>query len=73
MSNMEDKMANLEQEYRIIEEDYGRDMLNFTFTKRYITKLLGNERIVRYLTTQHPDMLLEFEKITAKKDEALIK
>ncbi len=64
MGRMETEMANLQGEYRLIEENYGTDVLNLTLSKGYLTTLLGNARIVRYLAQYHPEMLTQFQKIT---------
>jgi hypothetical protein len=39
-------------------------MLNLTFVKGYIKKLLGNAKVIRFLTSRHPDMLTEFESVS---------
>jgi len=64
MARMESEMASLQREYRLIEENYGTDVLNLTFAKGYLGSLLGNAKIVRYLAQNHPEMLKEFQKIT---------
>ncbi len=64
MARMESEMASLQREYRLIEENYGTDVLNLTLAKGYLGSLLGNARVVRYLAQHHPEMLSEFQKIT---------
>lgn len=64
MARMESEMASLEHEYKLIEEDYGTDVLNLTLAKGYLSSLLKNSRIASYLAKYHPEMLLEFQKIT---------
>ena len=64
MARMENEMANLQREYRLIEENYGTDHLNLTLTKAYLGTLLGNARVVRYLAQHHSEILREFQKIT---------
>lgn len=64
MARMESEMASLQREYRLIEENYGTDVLNLTLAKGYLGSLLGKARIVRYLAQHHPGMLSEFQKIT---------
>lgn len=63
MARMESEMASLQREYRLIEENYGTDVLNLTLTKGYLGTLLGNARVVRYLAQNHADILREFQKI----------
>lgn len=64
MARMESEMANLQREYRLIEEGYGIDVLNLTLAKGYLGSLLSNVHILSYLAQRHPEMLLEFQKIT---------
>ena len=63
MARMESEMESLQREYRLIEENYGKDVLNLTLTKGYLGSLLGNARVVRYLAQHHPDILTQFHKI----------
>ena len=37
----------------------------FTLARGYIKKLLDNAKVVRFLNTNHSDILSEFESITA--------
>lgn len=64
MARMEDEMANLQREYRLIEESYGADVLNLTLAKGYLTALLSNAKIVRYLAQNHAEILSQFQKIS---------
>lgn len=64
MARMEDEMANLQREYRLIEENYGADVLNLTLAKGYLSSLLGNAKIVRYLAQNHSEILSQFQKIS---------
>jgi hypothetical protein len=67
IARMETEMASLQREYRLIEENYGTDVLNLTLAKGYITSLLSNARIVRYLAQHHSQMLGEFQKVAEMK------
>lgn len=64
MQRMEDEMSNLQREYRLIEENYGLDVLNLTLAKGYLASLLVNVRVVRYLAQNHAEILSEFQKIS---------
>jgi len=46
-----------------VEESYGPNMMNLVLARGYLAKLLGNSRVVRYLSSHHADILAEFEKI----------
>ncbi len=63
MARMESEMESLQREYRLIEENYGKDVLNLTLTKGYLGSILGNAKIVRYLAQNHADILTQFQKI----------
>lgn len=63
MARMESEMASLQREYRLIEENYGADNLNLTIAKGYLSTLLGNAKVVRYLAQNHSGILTQFQKI----------
>jgi ParB-like chromosome segregation protein Spo0J len=63
MARMESEMESLQREYRLIEENYGKDVLSLTLTKGYLGSLLRNAKIVRYLAQNHRDILNQFQKI----------
>lgn len=72
MARMESEMASLQREYRLIEENYGADNLNLTIAKGYLSTLLGNAKVVRYLAQNHSGILTQFQKISdaSKRDLA---
>ena len=63
MSRMESEMESLQREYRLIEENYGTDVLNLTLAKTWLAKLLDNARVTRFLAQNHPEILSQFQKI----------
>lgn len=63
MARMRREMESLEQGVRDVEESYGPNMMNLVLARGYLAKLLGNSRVVRYLSSHHADILAEFEKI----------
>lgn len=67
MSRMESEMESLQREYRLIEENYGTDVLNLTLTKTWLAKLLENARVARYLSQNYPEILAQFQKIADMK------
>ncbi|ESQ87912.1 hypothetical protein ABAC460_17120 [Asticcacaulis sp. AC460] len=64
MARMEAEMESLQGEYRLIEDNYGTDVLNLTLAKGYLSTLLNNIMIVRYLAQGHPEILSEFHRIS---------
>lgn len=63
MSKMEREMSNLQEQYKMVEQTYGQDVLNLVLAKGYLTKLLENKSVVRYLSKRQPEVLVEFEAI----------
>ena len=62
---MQKESANLDREFRLIEESYGPDHLDLVLAKGYLGRLVSNKRISRYLEQHHKDILFEFLQITA--------
>jgi ParB-like chromosome segregation protein Spo0J len=63
MAKMEREMSNLQGQYKMVEQTYGQDVLNLVLAKGYLTKLLENKSVARYLRQRHSDVLAEFEVI----------
>jgi hypothetical protein len=63
MAKMEREMANLEGQFKLVEQSYGQDVLNLVLAKGYLTKLLDNEAVIRFLSQNQPDVLSEFSNI----------
>jgi hypothetical protein len=67
MAKMEREMENLEGQFKLVEQSYGQDVLNLVLAKGYLTKLLDNESVIRFLSQNHPDILREFSGIVQAK------
>lgn len=65
MLKMENEMSNLQEQYKLVEQTYGQDVLNLVLARGYLAKLLENESVCEYLRRQHPDLFSEFEAIVA--------
>ena len=63
MLKMEREMSNLQDQYKLIEETYGQDVLNLVLAKGYLSKLLKNAEISRYIQNSQPDVFSQFVKI----------
>jgi len=61
---MERESADLDREFRLIEQSFGADHLDLVLAMGYISSLLANARVVRYLAQYHHSLLSEFQKIT---------
>lgn len=63
MLRMEREMANLQGQYKLVEQTYAEDVLNLVLARGYLTKLLDNKSVVRYINQKHPEVLEQFEVI----------
>jgi ParB-like chromosome segregation protein Spo0J len=63
LARMELEMETLERDILLIDESYGRDVVNLTIARGYVKKLLENARVVKYLAAKHADLLTEFQGI----------
>lgn len=63
LAKMEIEMQSLEREILLIDENYGRDVVNLTIARGYVKKLLENSKVVKYLGAKHADLLAEFQRI----------
>jgi hypothetical protein len=63
MAKMEREMSNLQNQYKMVEQTYGQDVLNLVLAKGYLTKLLKNPSVARYLRQKYAELLAAFEGI----------
>jgi ParB-like chromosome segregation protein Spo0J len=55
---------NLQREFKLAEQSYGSDHLDLVLARGYLSSLLANRRVVRYLAQHQNEILREFQKIT---------
>jgi ParB-like chromosome segregation protein Spo0J len=60
---MERESSNLEREFRIAEQMYGENHLDLVLARGYVSKLIANARVEKYLSQHQPEILSEFKKI----------
>jgi len=60
MSRMEREMNTVQQDLKTVETRYGDDVLHLVIASGYLSKLVKNRDIKRYLTHHHPELLSEF-------------
>jgi ParB-like chromosome segregation protein Spo0J len=60
---MERELKTVQRELQAVETSYGGDMLNLVIATRYVSNLVSNRRVVRYLEDNHPEVLAEFRGI----------
>jgi ParB-like chromosome segregation protein Spo0J len=63
LARIEHEMHALEKDFLLMEDTYGRTVLELTLARGYLKKLLDNGRVVRYLTQKHAELLPEFQRI----------
>lgn len=63
MARMERELVSLQNQIKSVEDSYGVDNLHLTVAKGYVARLLGNPRIVRWLSQNRPEYIPEFESI----------
>lgn len=64
MARMQREMSNLQGQYKLVEQTYGEDVLNLVLAKGYVTKLLGNTRVVKYLEQHQQDIMEQFVSLS---------
>lgn len=60
---MQRESANLDRQFKLIEQTYGNDHLDLVLVNGYVAKLLANARVVKFLTQHYAEILAEFRKI----------
>lgn len=68
LSRIQNEMKGLEREFKMVQEEYGQNMLNLVVVAAYVRRLLDNAAVVRYLSREEPAMLAEFQKIVDTSD-----
>jgi len=71
MGMMERESANLDKQYKMIEQSYGSDHLELMLARGFLSNLLANARVVRYLARHQAEILGVFQKLVdAERDAA---
>jgi ParB-like chromosome segregation protein Spo0J len=70
IARMETEAARLQREFKMIEHDYGADHLDLVLATGYVSRLLANARVVRYLAQRHAEILAEFQKLAELQNAA---
>ena len=63
VARLERELAQLQVQTKAFEETYGLDNLHLTVAKAYLSKLLANVRVVRWLAQNRAEYLSEFQSI----------
>ena len=65
MARMEREMDGLQREFKAVTASYGDTVLNLVVASGYLSSLMDNPRVSRYLERRHPEILTEFKVIVA--------
>ena len=63
ITKMEAEMQSLERDVLLLDESYGRNVVNLTIARGYLKKLMENAKVVKYLAAKYSDLLAEFQRI----------
>jgi hypothetical protein len=63
IARMEREMETLQRDLHGHEDSYGKNFLNLVVARGYLSRLLDNGRVVRFLSNSHPDILNGFQQI----------
>ncbi len=63
MARMEREMESLQQDFKAVEASYGDDVLNLVIATGYLSRLVTNPDIERYLSGNYPEYLDGFRTI----------
>jgi hypothetical protein len=62
---MERELKTVQNDFTAIESSYGENVLHLVIGTRYLSRLIGNRRIARYLDENHPEILKGFGAIVS--------
>lgn len=65
---LERELSNVARRYKMIEQTYGQDTLTLVLLRGYISKILDNEAVFRFVYKKHPDLLNELQALTKSEN-----
>ena len=57
------ELQAISQDFRLVEESHGRNVLNLVIAGGYLKRLLDNAEVVKYLARRHREVLDQFQQI----------
>ncbi len=63
MARMEREMANLQGQYKLIEQSYSDDVFNLMLAQSYLAKLLKNNLVERFINQHQPEIMEQLSVI----------
>lgn len=65
VARMEKEMDVLERDYRLHQDRFGENSLHLNAAQRYVKRLLENGKVKRFMSNRYPEVLEEFQALTA--------
>ena len=65
---MQRELRSLGQEFKVLEETHGENVLHLVLAVGYVKSLLTNNRVSRFFAQHEPGMLAELQKIVEAPD-----
>jgi hypothetical protein len=56
-------MTNVQEQFKLVEQTYGQDVLNMVLAKGYLNKLLTNKQTSRFLKQRYKELHTELEEL----------
>jgi hypothetical protein len=72
IARMERELARLQVQVKSVEDSYGVDNLHLTVARGYVRSLLGNARLVRWISQHRPEYLAELQAIAEVESIGLV-
>ncbi len=63
LARMTNEIKTLEKDFAVLDDSYGRNVVDLTLARGYLKKLLDNGKVVRFLSQRYPEILTEFQRI----------
>lgn len=63
LARLENEVAYIENEFRVIEDAYGLNVLNLSFMKKYLESIMENEQINKFIKDHHADIYSQFNGV----------
>ncbi len=63
LERIEHELKSIERDFAVLDDSYGKNVVDLTLARGYLKKLLDNGKVVRFLTKKFPEFLAEFQKI----------
>lgn len=68
IARLQKEIKSMEHEFKLVQEEYGQNMLNLVVVVGYLRSLLDNAAVVRFLSQAESTILAEFHKIMEQAD-----